>query len=66
MTNYPCTVSEKEVFEADKGIGCDHCMKWVHYKCNELSYFVFEYLQIKISGIASNVYLKFLHFTQIK
>ena len=45
MTNYPCSVCEKEVLETDKGIGCDHCKKWVHHKCNELSDFDFKYLQ---------------------
>ena len=45
MTNYPCSVFEKEVLETAKGIGCDHCKKWVHHKCNELSDFDFKYLQ---------------------
>ena len=42
MTNYPCSVCEKEVLETDKGIGWDHCKKCVHYKCNE-SDFDFKY-----------------------
>ena len=45
MTNYPCSVFEKEVLETAKGIGCDHCKKWVHHKYNELSDFDFKYLQ---------------------
>ena len=43
MTNYPCSVSEKEVFEV-KEIGCDHYKKWSHHKCNELSDFDLNYL----------------------
>ena len=45
MTNYTCSVCEKEVLETDKGVGCDHCKKWVHHRCNELSDFDFRYLQ---------------------
>ena len=45
MTNYPCSVCEKEVLETDKGIGSDHCTKWVQDKCNELSDFDIKYLQ---------------------
>ena len=45
MTNYPCSVCEKEVLETDRGVGCDRCKKWVHHKYNELSNFNFKYLQ---------------------
>ena len=45
MTNFPCSVCEKELLEIDKGIGCDNCMKWVHHKCNELNNFDFKYMQ---------------------
>ena len=39
MTNYPCSVCEKEALETDKEIGFGHC------KCNDLSDFDFKYLQ---------------------
>ena len=45
MNNDLCSVCEKEIFETDKGIGCDHSKKWIHHKCNELSDFDFKYLQ---------------------
>ena len=45
MTNYPCSVCEKEVLETDKGTSYVHCKKWVHYKWNELSDFDFKYLE---------------------
>ena len=41
MINYPYSFNEKEVLETDKGIGYDHCEKWNHHKCNELSDFDF-------------------------
>ena len=67
MTNYPCSVCEKEALETDKEIGFGHCKKWVHCKCNDLSDFDFKYLQItKIFSIVLNVYLKFFHFPQTK
>ena len=62
ITNYPCSVSEKQVLETDKGVGCDHC-NWFIIKMNQVNLTLNIY---KISGIASNVYLKFFHFTQTK
>ena len=58
MTNYSCSVCEKELLETGKRIGCDHYKKWIYQKCNELSDSDFKYLQNnKIYGIALNVYL---------
>ena len=45
MTNYPCSVCEKEILETDKGIDRDHCKKWINHNCNELSDFYYKYLQ---------------------
>ena len=45
MTNYPCSVCEKEALQTDKEIGFGHCKKQVHCKCNDLSDFDFKYLQ---------------------
>ena len=58
MTNYSCTVCKREVLETDQGISCNHCKKWVHHKCNELSDPDFSVCKTTmISGIALNVCL---------
>lgn len=45
MTNFSCYVFEKDVLGTEKGIASDHCMRWFHHKCNQLSDFDFMYLR---------------------
>ena len=61
MTNYLCSVFEKEFLETVKWIGCGHCKKWVYRKCNELSD-PCDPFSLKIANKSCNKGLKYCKF----
>ena len=42
---YPCVKCLKPVKTNQKGIECDICMKWIHFKCTKLSIAQYNYLE---------------------
>ena len=43
---YPCCQCKKPVKSNQKGLECDACKKWVHFKCTDLTETQYDFLGI--------------------